>query len=109
MINREKDIRQKISETLNKQSFGMQDVQTLALCWGALQVFKNEVAPETNQEKELTDVFPALSLYQLEHTEVNLHKLCVEIEEFCRSVYASTRSENERTIFFGMLDKLRKM
>lgn len=106
MIDREKEIRQKIAEILNKQTFGMQDVQTLALCWGALQLVVD--APDTAQEQELTDVFPALRMYQSNHTEANLQKLCVEIVEFCRSVYASTQSEAERSIYKSMLDKLNK-
>lgn len=58
--------------------------------------------------KEAMDIFPALHKYQTEHNAVNLQKLCVEIAEFCRAVYASTRNDGERDIYFGMLDKLQK-
>lgn len=58
--------------------------------------------------KEAMDIFPALHKYQTEHNSVNLQKLCVEIAEFCRAVYASTQNENERDIYFGMLEKLNK-
>lgn len=58
--------------------------------------------------KEAMDIFPALHKYQTEHNAVNLQKLCVEIAEFCRAVYASTRNDDERDIYFGMLDKLQK-
>lgn len=58
--------------------------------------------------KEAMDIFPALHKYQTEHSSVNLQKLCVEIAEFCRAVYASTQNENERDIYFGMLEKLKK-
>lgn len=58
--------------------------------------------------KEAMDIFPALHKYQTEHNAVNLQKLCVEIAEFCRAVYASTRNDSERDIYFGMLDKLQK-
>lgn len=58
--------------------------------------------------KEAMDIFPALHKYQTEHTAVNLQKLCVEIAEFCRAVYASTRNEDERKIYFDMLNKLMK-
>jgi hypothetical protein len=37
-----------------------------------------------------------------------LQKLCVEIADFCRAVYASTRNEQERKIYFDMLEKLNK-
>ena len=58
--------------------------------------------------KEAMDIFPALHKYQAEHNSVNLQKLCVEIAEFCRAVYASTQNENERDIYYGMLEKLQK-
>ena len=54
-------------------------------------------------EGELQDIFPALKLYKKDHTEINLRKLCVEIAEFCREVYASTRNESERDIFRAMV------
>lgn len=57
--------------------------------------------------KEAIDIFPALHKYQTEHTAVNLQKLCVEIAEFCRAIYSSTCNDNERKIYFNMLDKLR--
>jgi hypothetical protein len=58
---------------------------------------------------ELADLFPALEKYKTEHNTVNLQKLCVEIAEFCKSVYASTENQEERKVFFAMLDKLRKL
>ena len=54
---------------------------------------------------KLTD---ALGNTQTEHTTDNLKKLCVEIAEFCRAVYASTINEQERRIYFDMLEKLNK-
>jgi hypothetical protein len=56
----------------------------------------------------ITGVFPALHKYKTEHNTANLQKLCVEISEFCRSVYASTRSDTERNIYYNMLEKLNK-
>lgn len=58
--------------------------------------------------KEAMDIFPALHKYQTEHNSINLQKLCVEIAEFCRAVYASTQNENERDIYYDMLEKLQK-
>jgi hypothetical protein len=70
---------------------------------------ENITLTQAEQEyKEAMDIFPALHKYQMEHSSVNLQKLCVEIAEFCRAVYASTQNENERDIYFGMLDKLQK-
>lgn len=58
--------------------------------------------------KEAIDIFPALHKYQMEHNAVNLQKLCVEISEFCRAVYSSIRNDDERKIYFNMLEKLNK-
>ncbi len=70
---------------------------------------ENITLTQAEQEyKEAMDIFPALHKYQTEHSSVNLQKLCVEIAEFCRAVYASTQNENERDIYYGMLEKLQK-
>lgn len=70
---------------------------------------ENITLTQAEQEyKEAMDIFPALHKYQMEHNSVNLQKLCVEIAEFCRAVYASTQNENERDIYFSMLEKLQK-
>ena len=57
---------------------------------------------------ELKDLFPALQKYKTEHSTANLQKLCVEIKEFCKSVYASTENEQERNVYYNMVDKLSK-
>ena len=62
---------------------------------------------QTNDNSEL-DIFPALQKYKDEHNTANLQKLMVEILEFCRSVYASTRSEDERKIYHNFIEKLNK-
>lgn len=59
-------------------------------------------------EKELVDLFPTLKTYQEEHTIPNLQKLCFEISEFCRAVYASTQNDAERQVYAEMLLKLNK-
>lgn len=70
---------------------------------------ENITLTQAEQEyKEAMDIFPALHKYQTEHNSVNLQKLCVEIAEFCRAVYTSTQNENERDIYYGMLEKLQK-
>ena len=60
----------------------------------------------TTEYREAIDIFPALHKYKIEHTTDNLKKLCVEVSEFCRAVYASTQNEQERDIYFDMLKKL---
>lgn len=62
---------------------------------------------QTNDNGEF-DIFPALQKYKYEHNTANLQKLMVEILEFCRSVYASTRSEEERKIYHQFVGKLNK-
>lgn len=55
--------------------------------------------------KEAMDIFPALHKYQTEHNIINLQKLCVEVLEFCRAIYASTRNDEERKIYYSILEK----
>ena len=62
----------------------------------------------TDAYSEIADIFPALQKYKDEHSTANLQKLLVEILEFCRSVYASTRNEQERKIYHSMIEKLNK-
>lgn len=57
---------------------------------------------------ELADIFPALKNYKQRHTLMEFKKLCMEIEEFLRQVYASTTNADERQIYFDMLQKLNK-
>jgi hypothetical protein len=60
------------------------------------------------EKAESTDIFPSLIKYKTEHNADNLQKLCVDIADFCRSVYASTKSEEERKIYRQMLTNLIK-
>jgi hypothetical protein len=71
---------------------------------------KNEENPigKTKEAKAIEDYFPALQKYKDEHNAANLEKLCVEIIEFCRAVYASTRNEAERKVYYTMVQKLNK-
>ena len=60
---------------------------------------------QTNGNSEI-DIFPALKKYKDEHNTANLQKLCAEIIEFCHSVYASTKNDEERKIYFAAIQKL---
>ena len=73
--------------------------------------FEDNVTPTqlTDEYKEAIDIIPALHKYKADHNITNLQKLCVEIADFCRAVYSSTTSPQERQIFFNMLDKLMKV
>ena len=55
---------------------------------------------------EAADLFPALYKYKSEHTTANFQKLCVEIEDFCNAILASTQSQTERDIYISMLSRL---
>ena len=69
---------------------------------------KGALEKPTDDYSELKDLFPALQKYKTEHNTANLQKLCAEIKEFCKSVYASTECKEEREIYFSMVDKLLK-
>lgn len=60
----------------------------------------------TDEYSEIADIFPALQKYKDEHNNENLQKLMVEILGFCRSVYASTRNDEERKIYHQFIAKL---
>ncbi len=62
----------------------------------------------TKEFQWAVDIFPALTKYKNEHNTKNLQKLCVEVADFCRAIYASTQNEEEREIFRKMLDNLIK-
>ena len=70
--------------------------------------FEDKPLEKQNDNKSELDIFPALQKYKDEHNTANLQKLMVEILEFCRSVYASTRSEDERKIYHNFIEKLNK-
>lgn len=61
-----------------------------------------------SEYRGIVEIFPALHKYKSAHTKENLQKLCVEIADFCRAVYSSTENEQERNIYYAMLDKLNK-
>ena len=75
-----------------------------------MEQFEDKVTPTqlTTEYREAIDIFPALHKYKTEHSTDNFQKLCVEVSQFCRAIYASTQNEAERRIYFDMLDKLHK-
>ena len=72
--------------------------------------FEDNVTPTqlTEEYREVVGIIPSLHKYKAGHNITNLQKLCVEIADFCRAIYASTENEQERNIYFAMLDKLNK-
>lgn len=75
-----------------------------------METFEDKVTPSqlTTEYREAIDIFSALHKYKTEHNIDNLAKLCVEVAQFCRAIYASTRNEQERKVYLDMLDKLCK-
>lgn len=61
----------------------------------------------TMEYREAIDIFPALHKYKTEHNISNLQKLCVEVSEFCRAIYSSTQNDEEREIYYAMLEKIK--
>lgn len=55
------------------------------------------------------DFLNVLKQYKAEHSAVNLAKLCNAFYDSLRAVYASTRNENERKIYFNMVSKISKI
>lgn len=103
-MSKNDEIMAEIEKIKAKNTIQMSDVQTLALCYGALQALNLNA---TDQQDELVDIFPALSEYQTNHNEHTLKKLCLEIQEFCQSIYVTTTSREERQIYFDMVEKIK--
>lgn len=127
MTNAEKlqDIQQEIDKLLSVDKISMDICQRLTYLRGAkcaLESFDNKININTQlmskndseaklrpSEDELKDVSPSLNAFIENHTTENLQKLCLELQEFCQSIYALTKNDDERKIYFKMLDNLRYM
>ena len=127
MTNAEKlqDIQQEIDKLLNVDKISMDICQRLTYLRGAKCALESydsknnintQLISQNNSEAklklsadELKDVAPSLSAFIENHTTENLQKLCLELQEFCQSVYALTKNDDERKIYFKMLDNLRYM
>lgn len=96
----------KIIKDINKKGkLTAQDIDDLSACSGALQA----LAMVDYEDKELSDIFPALEKYRTNHTMTNFQNLCIQIEEFLLSVYASTQNQNERKVYEKMLDNVKNV
>lgn len=62
-----------------------------------------------NEYGEAVGIFPALHKFQKQHNATNLQKLCVEVADFVKAIYASTQNDEEREILRRALDKLNKL
>ena len=102
-MSKHDEIMSEIGKIKGGNSFSMQDVQTLAFCYGALQALNLEA---TTEQEELSDIFPALKDYQSNNSEHSFKNLCLEIQEFCQSVYVMTTNDEQRKIYFDMVKNL---
>ena len=127
MTNVEKlqDIQQEIDKLLNVDKISMDICQRLTYLRGAKCTLESSVSKSNINTQlisqndsdgelkpsadELKDIVPSLNTLIENHTTENLQKLCLELQEFCQSVYALTKNDDERKIYFKMLDNLRYM
>lgn len=105
-MNKKAEIVAEIEKIKLKDKIQMQDVQTLALCYGAIQALEYGTSNIQLEHSESADLFPSWKDYQLYHTEHNFKKLCLEIQEFCQSIYVMTTTD-ERKIYNDMINNLK--
>ena len=79
-MNKKTEILAEIEKIKAKEKIQMQDVQTLALCYGAIQALEYGTSNIQLEHSELSDMFPSYREYQLYRTEHNFKKLCLEIQ-----------------------------
>lgn len=99
------DLVNRIHDILDKDKLDYVDLDELSTISGALSALQM-VEKENTQSEELADIFPSLKKYQDEHNVLNLKKLCIEIVEFCQSVYASTENQEERDAYKQIMRKV---
>lgn len=126
MTNADKlqDIQNEIDKIIKSDKLNLDMCQKLTYLKSAETVFKqflnqrNEIILNKDENTfktistapmtELNDIEPSLMHFIKFHTLENLQKLCLEIQEFCQSVYALTQNEEERSIYFDMARKINR-
>lgn len=126
MTNAEKlqDIQSEIDKIIKSDKLNLDMCQKLTYLKGAETLFKqflnqsNEIILNKDENTfkttspvpmtELNDIESSLMHFIKFHTLENLQKLCLEIQEFCQSVYALTQNEEERSIYFDMIRKINR-
>ena len=118
----EREIDEEAQKILSMGKLSMDICQRLAVLNGAKQAL-NEFSASGNintmvsvqnavngvenaPESELGDIRPVLKRYNTEKSLENFERLCVEIEEFCKAVYAEIDSEEKKNFFIKTLDKI---
>lgn len=57
----------------------------------------------------MTDVCPALNEYYRNHTEHNLKKLCLNMQEFFISVYSTLETNEEKDMLFESIKRIHEL
>ena len=107
-MNKKEEIIAEIEKIKVKEKIQMQDVQTLALCYGAIQALEYRESNIQPERLETAELIPSWKDYQLYRNEHNFKKLCLEIQEFCQSIYVMTNA-TERRIYNDMINNLKMM
>lgn len=118
-----KDIDNEINKLINSDSLSLDMCRNITYLISAKTVFKKALQksninlPQSEEMpvnanfyapvNELKDIAPNLNTFIQNHTADNLQRLCIEIKEFCQAVYALTNSDEERKIYFNMVDSLK--
>ena len=121
--NKIKDIDNEINKLINSESLSLDMCRNITYLTSAKSAFEKVLAksninlPQTEKMSvktnfyapvnELKDIAPNLNTFIENHTVDNLQRLCIEIKEFCQAVYALTNSDEERKIYFNMVDSLK--
>ena len=106
-MNKYDEIVSEIAKIKLKNNISMQDVEMLSACYGAIQALS--LGEGTPQAKMTAEESNMLNEYMLNRSLHNFKKLCLDIQEFCQSVYVLTTNEDERKIFFDMVGKLNQL
>lgn len=69
----------------------------------------NTATTADNSSVLYNDFLNVLKQYKAEHSAVNLTKLCNAFYDALRAIYASTRNDSERNIYFNMVSKISKI
>lgn len=97
-------------EAMLKKAPSAQDMRDVALLslWLNNQCDVKEMSALSDEGKEEAVLFPSLDLYKADRSNMSLAKLCNEIADFCKKVYASTANDEQRDIFGKMAEKISK-
>ena len=121
--NKIKDIDNEINKLINSESLSLDMCRNITYLTSAKKAFEEVLTksninlPQTEKipvkakfyapVNELKDISPNLNTFIQNHTANNLQRLCIESKEGCQAVYALTDSDEERKIYFNMVDSLK--